>query len=224
METNQSSTPALHPPIAPSPLEVSKDHGFELRLREPTKVLFLIRYFLTKSVWRGEELQSWEEAALHLLWVQYEGCQDPYHIGKNVMQWLAAKQVFKIWKENAVQTNWGQATLRLLHKNCSFFLSPRAFLSQEISSSEVLKRINRALYRKPRPPRRIGVGYRDKGTARQRHHDGSPSWEDVVAGSPDEVRKRDTDEALWVRLRTGMVFPIVPVSSVPFGSVRYVEI
>jgi hypothetical protein len=41
-------------------------------------------------------------------------------------------------------------------------------------------------YQTPKPPRRIGVGYRDQGTYRNKAKDGSPSWQEVASfGVPD---------------------------------------
>ena len=186
METNQSRSPALHPPIAPSSEVVSKDFSFELRRMGLTKSLFFARYFLTKSLRRGQVLESWEENALHLLLLRLESVRDSNFISANFDHWLGVQNVSRIWREKTAETSYGRKSIALLHKNLNLFLSPRAFLGQEKPSREmVLRTINRSLRKSPTPLRRIGVGYRDKGNARQRHQDGSPSWEEVVAGKPD---------------------------------------
>jgi hypothetical protein len=225
MEKYQSRTHALHPPIAPPSLQVSKEMGFELRKMGLNQGFYLLRYFLTKSLWREESLEFYEEVSLHLLCLWFESVKVPTFIGKHYKRWLSLKIVIPIWRKGAADTTWGKATLKLLHKNNEVFISPRAYLGQEkFSQDKLLKRINRALRPNPRPKRWIGVGYRDKGNARLIHQDGSPSWEEVIAGKPDAEREKLLDSALWVRIRGGPTFPIVPTSAVPFGPVRYVNV
>jgi len=49
-----------------------------------------------------------------------------------------------------------------------------------------VRKLNRALKKRPRPERFIGVGYRDQGTCRNTATDASPSWQEV-AGSQVEI-------------------------------------
>jgi len=54
--------------------------------------------------------------------------------------------------------------------------------------SKAFKRINRLTKTQPAPKRFIGVGYRDKGNARNSSLDGSPSWQEVYHSSLEEPK------------------------------------
>jgi hypothetical protein len=187
----QGRSPALHPPIAPSSIEVSKDITFDLRFKNPTKILFLLRYFLTKSLVRGNKLEKWEEASMFLLYTECSQIKDPNFHWKHGVRWLTLHQVFSIWKKGEkARERSDLAKLRIFLSN-NFFLSPRAFLGQEIPvERKVLKRLNRRLKKCPPPLRRIGVGYKDKGNAKFVHLDGSPSWQNVFASLPEIEREK----------------------------------
>jgi len=45
-------------------------------------------------------------------------------------------------------------------------------------------------YHTPKPPRRIGVGYRDQGTYREKARDGSPAWQEVAMVTRDELPRK----------------------------------
>jgi len=50
--------------------------------------------------------------------------------------------------------------------------------------------INRLLRKDPKPKRWMGVGYRDKGTARDSATDGSPSWTEIVSSQGNFFQNR----------------------------------
>jgi len=66
---------------------------------------------------------------------------------------------------------------------CGFTFTACAYFGRRtfFNVKNVLKRVNLKLRRKPRPKNRIGVGYRDHGTARNVATDGSPSWQEVAS-------------------------------------------
>lgn len=65
--------------------------------------------------------------------------------------------------------------------------------------------------RKPRAKNRIGVGYRDKGTAKNTAWDGSPSWQEVALDeffrNQQEVTQSTRLDQLWQSLRVGDHWP-----------------
>jgi hypothetical protein len=82
---------------------------------------------------------------------------------------------------------WALAQIAILKRNAGL-LSPRAFLGMQ-KQFEVecfIKRDNRNLRPEPQPLRRIGVGYRDKGTAAIPHQDGTPRWQEVAGNLINE--------------------------------------
>jgi hypothetical protein len=224
MENKLSSSPALHPPIAPEGWSVSKEISFDLRTRDPTKIQFFLRHFLTKILWRGEALQDWERIAIEYLAEKYSSIRDPYFISKYQEYWLSIPLLMKIYRDQAQENSWAKNSLILLQKNCKVFLSPRAFLGRSPSLKEVLKRLNRKLRKNPKPPNFIGVGYRDKGSAQQSHLDGTPSWEDVVAGSSAEERKKLLEEGLIVFSERRRSMLCIELNQVPFQGTKIVVV
>jgi len=89
----------------------------------------------------------------------------------------------------------------------SGLLSPRAFLSEQktLNILDFIRVKNRLLASEPTPQRRIGVGYRDKGTAAILHLDATPSWK-VISGnlriesSPEERFKTKVESATPFRI------------------------
>jgi hypothetical protein len=145
-----------------------------------TKVLLLLRYFLTKSFWRGEHLEDWEKVAIYLLWDRLSVFRDPSWFAEHYQWWLAIKLLISKLGFQTRPEGPERKIVELLHQNHKIFLSPRAYLGQEFKLEEILKKINRA-HRPKAPPRRwIGVGYRDHGNAREPQLDGTPPWQEVV--------------------------------------------
>lgn len=189
MEINQSRSPALHPPIAPKELMVSKDVNFDRKKISLNRALFLCRFLLTKRLVRREHLDEIEEFSLCDLLYQVLSTTDTKFVSKNVETLLVFKLIFKQKLYCRTLETYQECQLEILLKK-NILLSPRAFLGQELNlEKELYKRINRRLRKTPPPQRFIGVGYRDKGNARISHHDGTPSWQEVVGASPDAVRK-----------------------------------
>lgn len=194
-------SPCSATPYSPYRLEVSKDISFDVNCKSLNRALFLVRYFLTKSLVRGEKLEISESAVLTLLVEKLLSSRDSRFIEKNLMKFLSIRLLFKIWNSKDPLTEDQKVTIRLIQKNQELFLSPRAFLGQDLSLGNYLRRYNRLLRRKPRPPAYIGVGYRDKGSARDLALDGSPSWQECFAGLPETVRNQsETVEYLTIPL------------------------
>jgi hypothetical protein len=159
---------------------------------------------------RGENLEDFERIALHLLFLEFERIKDFSLISKLGMRWLAIKLLIKIFREDGLLTFSGKKSIARLQKIQGVFLSPRAYLGQEkISPGNLIKRNNRLLNtRRPPPQAYIGVGYRDKGNARKRYLDGSPSWQSVAVSEKmrQEVRKTRVVES---RRSTGSTYIVL---------------
>jgi hypothetical protein len=168
---------------------VSKEDSFDRRKIGLNRAFFLIRFLLTKSLVRRENLSDIEIFCLKDLSDQVIFTSDHNFLSKNISDLLILKLILKTELYVQAQEPWKENQRQILVKK-DFFLSPRAFLGQAVNlEKELFKRINRRLRKIPPPQRFIGVGYRDKGNAPIRHLDGSPSWQEVVGASPDKVRK-----------------------------------
>lgn len=161
-------------------------NGYELRYQNGVNRMKILRYLFAKLVW-GEPLHLDEFLVLWDLWYKLD------------QQRLKDDQFFKRWGETLSRFN---ATLEELvsieifpvildhasREELETFLggsvySYRAFvgLKSEVSSTWQLRVGNPLAYPKRLPPeRRIGVGYKDKGTARNLAEDGTPSWQEVT--------------------------------------------
>jgi hypothetical protein len=219
----KSSPPALHPPIAPEDVRVSKDYSFDLRRVGLNQSYILLRYFLTKFLWRRESLSQWEWAAIWLLGEKVIHAEDSMFIAKYNLQWLAVKAIICRIKNQSYNDNSSDNFFRLLHRNSGVFLSPRAFLGRSYRKKDVLKSTNRRQKVKPRLQRFIGVGYRDKGSAKLSSEDGRPSIADTLGGYPDEVRKKFLESGLTVIINEHLHI-IVKNTLVPFGPMRQVKV
>lgn len=188
----QGRSPALQPPIAVKGLEVSREFSFELRKVCLTKAVFRLRYYLTKVFVREEALEDFEKVALHLYCQQIEEVSDRNWISANSLRWLSLKMMAEIVRTTGPLPVWQTARITIFKRTSRVFLSPRAYLGQEkLSSKDLFKRTNRNLFRTPKPPAYIGVGYRDKGNARIKHLDGSPSWQEVASIRKMSKRKSE---------------------------------
>lgn len=197
LKSRQNPCPAT--PYSPYSLEVSKDITHDLRVVSLNEALSLVRYFLTKLLDRGEELSPKEQLAFVLLSDKLRTVKDREFLKKNMQVVKICLYLSKISTPylSSPRPVWILETVKLL-KGSQVFLSPRAYLGRVVKLGNILKRNNRRLRRDPPPLAYIGVGYRDKGTTRLHHLDGNPSWQDVVAGQPDNVRNNDTMEKYLV--------------------------
>jgi len=186
----------------------SKDIFWDLRgtIREQFNAW---KFLLSKLVYEGfESLSEKEIHCLYLLKVRLTSVRDMSWIVQNFNSFKLTKRIFGAF-QNMVQSGrcrnfWNQEILKNpffsqgLLTPCDYF-GRRTFFNVKT----VLRRVNLALKKKPRQPNRIGVGYRDHGTARDVAWDGSPTWQEVaVALQPtDSPSSWDQEEAyrtyLW---------------------------
>jgi len=166
-------------------MEVSMAISWELRgnLRVQTQSW---KFLLSKLVQEGGDSLSKEERfVLPLLYDRLSNCKDRGWVEKYSNWFETTKRLFNyftlcnygekkaVWSNEVVSNSFFSGGLL---SACAFF-GRRTFFNVR----NVLRKINRNLRKKPRPPNRIGVGYRDHGAARDVAYDGSPAWQEVAA-------------------------------------------
>jgi len=184
-------------------MEVSKDVFWELKgnLRIQTQVW---KFLLSKLKYEGKDsLSSQEIFALHLLHEKLSRCTDKGWVEKYFNWFDSSKRMFRYFSDYQRARDkfpWSQEVVdnpffsESLYSACAFF-GRRSFLNVGM----VLRKVNLRLKKRPRPPNRIGVGYRDHGTARDVAFDGSPSWQEVASA---HLKSESTDPTVLEKYRT----------------------
>lgn len=168
------------PRYSPNTMLVSKDDGFSLRIPSGKVALLLTRWLLTKFYSQGKKYSEEEIAICYLLSEFWSSYRNKGFLMKNETELLKLRTLFRLSLNSGnLERHEKEQEKLVLSQNVLF--NPRAFLSlpQDFAIS-FLKRINRRLKRHHPELRRIGVGYRDKGTARIPSIDGSPRWEELA--------------------------------------------
>jgi len=182
----EANTP---PRYSPNTMLVSKDDFLSLRITSGRVALLLTRWLLTKFYRSGKKYSSEELAICYLLDAYWNSYRNKGFFLKNERQFLKLRLLMRY---SCVSRELEQHEKRqeklVLSQNVLF--SPRAFLSlPEDFAMRFLKRNNLRL-RSPHPEqRRIGVGYRDKGTASRPSYDGSPRWKEVAVSKENRREK-----------------------------------
>jgi len=177
-------TPPLQPPNPDESRMVSKEIGFRLKVKTPNHGLSVLRFLLTKHYARREPLNEKEGILIYELVCYFDDLKNFHFFEQNRDQWLAVRQLTRLYlEEKESQASWVIAQISILGRKV--YYSPRAFISlkKEIVTDRILVRFNRRHRPTPPPPRQIGVGYRDKGTAQIPHYDASPKWQQVAMRS-----------------------------------------
>lgn len=161
-------------------LRVSKDFSFRVVIRDANHALLALRILLYKFYVQKRKWDLEDQVLVTELRLYINNLEN--HKGLlTTPKWLASKQLLKLslsFPSVECFPKWALCQLKLLRKH---LFSPRAFLGLKTKVRDFFKSSNRNLWKKPRPERFIGVGYRDKGTAKCDFIDGSPSWQDVAA-------------------------------------------
>jgi hypothetical protein len=184
--------------------EVSKDQTFRLKLKHPNEGLVLLRYLCTKFYARGETLLKDEEIIWYLVLEYFRELRN-VTLGAQYFSSTELQSLFALSRHYATfrsseYPRWALAQIAILKRNAGL-LSPRAFLGMQ-KQFEVecfVKRDNRNLRPEPQPLRRIGVGYRDKGTAAIPHQDGTPRWQEVAGKAIAECPIKEHYGKIWTR-------------------------
>jgi len=184
-------------------MEVSKDVFWDLKGNLRLQTQFW-KFLLSKLVYEGpNSLTEQEEFVLPLLYVRLSSVKDFGWVEKNFVWFEQTTRIFKYFSQFQRHRDtfpWSQSVVNnpffsgSLYSACAFF-GRRTILNVRM----VLRKINLRLKKRPRPPNRIGVGYRDHGTARDVAFDGSPSWQEVAVAHP---KSESTNPTQRERYRT----------------------
>lgn len=163
-------------------LQVSSVDSFRLKLSNPNQGFQLVRWLLSKIYTRRQLLTKKEEVVLYYVHDYFENLRTTKSDSQNIRKLTLIRLLsitVQFWKRS--KPIYLEKQIDLLLPQIS--MTPRAFLSFTSDFAErFLKRVNGRLKRcQPPPVRYIGVGYRDKGTAKNNAVDGSPSWQVVAS-------------------------------------------
>jgi len=186
VESKMGRTPPRH---LPNTMQVSKDRSFRLKVSSGLEGLKLTKWLLTKFYRSGKQFTEEEYCLVHLLSEYWNSYRNKGFYTNHGQEFLKLRALMRLAVKPGKLEPWEVNSEKLILSQNVLF-SPRAFLSLPPSfASSFLKSDNRRL-RKPAPePSRIGVGYRDKGTAQTPSTDGSPCWKEVAVSQ--ESRERD---------------------------------
>lgn len=197
-KTEIRQIPASVPAYANKQMLVSKDFSFRCKFSHANQAYLTLRFLLTKVFVREESLSELEEILFYET-VDYlnQYRNDSFFKAKD--GWLTIKRFSEIKLSSPDWYNHRHLNAQVsILKKSGFLLNPRAYLSleTEIRPERFLVRLNRSLRKSPPPERYIGVGYRDKGTARVVSEDGSPNWTQVAAHASLDVNMSHRDYSL----------------------------
>lgn len=186
MESKKGRTP---PRYSPNPMQVDRHKTFRLKISSGLEGLKLTKWLLTKFYRSGKQFTEEENCIAHLLAEYWNSYRNKAFFQKHGLEFLKLRTLFRMAMTPGRLEPWEVYSEKLILSQFVLF-SPRAFLSLPPSfASSFLKSDNRQLRRPCPPPSRIGVGYRDKGTALKPSKDGSPCWKEVAVSQ--KMRERD---------------------------------
>jgi len=174
-------------------LLVSQELFFRLQVKSPNQGLTALRFLLTKFYVRDQRLSKNEEALLYELVEYFNNLRNPSFFESQGIKWLTLQRLTSLLLKfrNVEYPSYAKAQVSLLLRNNSL-MSPRAFLglAKNFEPLSFLKRLNRLTMKQSSTKKFIGVGYRDKGSARIESFDGNPSWQTIASCHNDKVSVR----------------------------------
>lgn len=178
MEVIGGRHPPRHPPN--TTLKVTEYDTFHLRLKCASEGLRALRFLLTSFYSRGKNWEETELVALFEISEYFNSYRNKAFFDKHGVEFLKLRTLARLSVLNRELTSTERAQEKLVLAQQVLF-NPRAFRSlKALSPNRLLGRLNRRLKRPHPEPRRVGVGYRDKGAATDTAIDGSPRWTDVA--------------------------------------------
>jgi len=201
--------------IQPTEL-VSQDYTFSLKLRDPKEGYVVLKFLFTKLYAREEAISEFEEVIIDLTLLYLEENRNFHHqrSSKTDLSKLSILSLGRFWREYRLtpRPSYVNASIAIFIKNRKLF-SPRSFrgVEQSLDLRALLRRRNQKLASSPPPQRRIGVGYRDKGTAAIDHIDASPSWQEVAA----QTAKHDINLKFIPEKTDFELNPVLEILSIP---------
>lgn len=177
----------------PTQLTVSKDFTFQLRRRGQSKYWEAVRFLFAKAVYEPSELTVTDVFIVDSCLEALLDCSDRDWCLKYRRRLLQISNCHLLLV-NAQKGKPTHEALKLLLNTFSwgFLMSAHAYFGgkKHFRPSDWIVRRNRRLNVTPKPPRRIGVGYRDHGTCSVPEIDASPSWQEVA--STKQVNSRES--------------------------------
>lgn len=131
----------------------------------------------------------------NMLWLQDKSMQDPDFREKFGVTLKVLAYILKgLNLSRGVSVNQIRNLSEKIQTNLSHFTLEKRNLTQPLKQQwhliEIRPTKSSGLSNKLLPPQNyIGVGYRDKGTAKKPHFDGSPSWQEVASSTIKELSK-----------------------------------
>lgn len=171
------------PRYSPNPMQVNEHCSFRLKIKNPSEGLLLFRYLMTKFYRDGKKwTRSQDEASFYLVGLYFEELRNPGFYSKHELDFLKVCTLARVVLarcQGDLPAHLKQQENLMLRQRV--LLNPRGFLGLEPRfKGGFLRSTNRQLRRPSPEPRRIGVGYRDKGTAQNSATDASPGWKEVA--------------------------------------------
>lgn len=194
-QSKSRQIPASVASYAKGLLVVSKDFTFRSKFKHANQAYSVLRFLLTKVFDRAVSLDDIENVLLYEA-VDFLNQYRNDQFFRSKEGWLTLKRLTEIYLSSPEfeKTTWLSNQVHIL-KSSGHLLSPRSYLGLEsqMKPERFLVRLNRNLAQSPPPKRRIGVGYRDKGTAKIDFIDGCPSWQEVAAHASFDVQAHRRD-------------------------------
>jgi hypothetical protein len=184
-------------------------------LRNPEKPgMYLFRILLSKLMYTEEDFTESDEVQLFLSYEKVvDLCSDPGFKKKYFYQIFLVRNIFYCLP-GFVRDR--QSIIDYRKHLDSAYSYGRSFLNAFIYyGATELKKVH-LVSKEPhrlKAKNRIGVGYRDKGNARNTAWDGSPTWQEVAASEQMQAMqtqsstKSERVSDLWEHLRVGNFYP-----------------
>lgn len=179
-ESKLGRTPPRYPP---NPMQVSEHKTFRLKIATASEALLYIRYLMTEFYANGRKWStSLEENSFFLAGEYFTGYSNGGFYDKHELDFLKVRSLARIvYHRGQGELPAHEEAAEKLLLSQRVLLNPRAFLGlKRRFRGGFLRVTNRQLRGKCPEPRRIGVGYRDKGTAQNPPYDASPGWQEVA--------------------------------------------
>lgn len=164
-------------------MQVNEWDTFHLKLRTGLSALQYLRYLLTTFYASGRKFHlERDKVSLVLLGEYFEQYRNPGFYRAHNLEFLKLRLIARlVWIQlhRDLQPHEKKQEALVLSQNV--LLNPRAFGGQKHLWEGGFLRVQNRRLKRPHPePRRIGVGYRDKGTAQDPSFDASPRWFEVA--------------------------------------------
>jgi len=178
------SSPSLQPPPKKELQDLLK--GYRIKIKIGTKRVVLFRFLLSKMVYDDLGLSIEEFFTIHELYFHLIDMDDPNcsELSRKLQSPLVVELFRKVRNNRIFPYRPWESTrqvmeslvLEILYQRRSYF----RMKGQNLTKSFILI-FNQCLIPRRFPPKPyIGIGYKDKGSRRKTHEDGSQSWQEIA--------------------------------------------